>query len=88
MFDSPADIEVQELIRTLTEEQQKDMEKFVEFFERQGGMFGCPSLWTIYGQAWLLHNGFELQHSDAKTAEELLGTTAKKLTKLYEHLKG
>lgn len=88
MFDSPSAIEVRELSEALTEEQRVDMQKFIDYFESRGGLFGCPSLWTLYSQAWLLHNGYKLQYCKAKTAEELLGSTAEKLTKLHEHLKG
>ncbi len=79
--------ELATLSETLTEEQEADKQKFIAHFEHMGGLFGCPTLWIMYEQAWFLYKGFKLEHCSYKTAEGLLGITAKNLTKLHEHLK-
>lgn len=80
------DNEINEISKTLTEQQLKDCSQFEFYCESQSGIFGCPQLWTIYKQAWLLENGFKLKHCKYKTAEELLGFTTDIIGKLHDKL--
>ncbi len=89
MFDgNKMDKEVRDLWAELSEEQKQDGVAFADELERRSGMFGCPQLWTIYRQAWLLHLGHKLEYCSHETAEGLLGRTAGCLAKLHGLLKG
>ena len=86
MFDSPSAVEVNRLVGSLDNDQIQDLTHFETELESMSGIFGCPSLWTIYQQAWLLDHGFKLEHCNHETAESLLGMTVENICKLKEKI--
>ncbi len=76
--------EIRALVESLTDEQKEDMKKYVNLLDYSCPIKGCPDIWDIHSQAWLLDNGLELEHCNHKTADELMGCAIGTIDKFIE----